>query len=236
MSIEILTVVDSVSLEKGVSKEVILDALELALASATKKKYAEDAEFRVAIDRQTGEYETYRTWRVIDPEELEEEQNPDAEWTVEQAHETDPNLNLGDTYEVHVDSVEFGRIAAQTAKQVIVQKVREAERAQVIEAYLPRVGELVSGTVKKVTREAVICDLGNNAEALLSRENLIPRETFRVGDRLRALPKRHLAEPPTYMWRAIRSSMTPEILLSVASINPSRPSSSSLFSNCRTGT
>jgi N utilization substance protein A len=187
MSIEILTVVDSVSLEKGVSKDVIIDALELALASATKKKHADDAEFRVAINRETGEYDTYRTWRVIDPEELEEEQNPDAEWTVEEAHETDPNLKLGDVYEIPVDSVEFGRIAAQTAKQVIVQKVREAERAQVIEAYLPRVGELVSGTVKKVTREAVICDLGNNAEALLSRDNLIPRETFRVGDRLRAL-------------------------------------------------
>ena len=187
MSIEILTVVDSVSLEKGVSKDVIIDALELALASATKKKHVDDAEFRVAINRETGEYDTYRTWRVIDPEELEEEQNLDAEWTVEEAHKTDPNLKLGDVYEIPVDSVEFGRIAAQTAKQVIVQKVREAERAQVIEAYLPRVGELVSGTVKKVTREAVICDLGNNAEALLSRDNLIPRETFRVGDRLRAL-------------------------------------------------
>ena len=107
--------------------------------------------------------------------------------TLEEAHAKDPNLNLGDRYEIPVESVEFGRIAAQTAKQVIVQKVREAERAQVVEAYLPRVGQLVSGTVKKVTRESVIVDLGNNAEALLGRENLIPRETFRVSDRLRAL-------------------------------------------------
>jgi len=190
MSKEILMVVESVSLEKGVPKEVIIDALEHALAMATKKRYPqENPEFRVSINRDTGEYSTFRTWKVVDFAALPEgeEPNPDAQLTIEQAHEKDPNLQLGDVYEIPVESVEFGRIAAQTAKQVIVQKVREAERAQVVEAYLPRVNQLVSGTVKKVTRESVIVDLGNNAEALLGRENLIPRETFRVGDRLRAL-------------------------------------------------
>jgi N utilization substance protein A len=126
---------------------------------------------------------------VADPEALEEEEewNPAAQLTVEEAQERDANLQLGDVIEEPVESVGFGRIAAQTAKQVIVQKVREAERAQVVEAYLPRVGELVNGTVKKLGRDSVIVDLGNNAEGLLTREHLIPRETFRVGDRLRAL-------------------------------------------------
>ena len=190
MSKDILPVVESVSHEKGVSKEVIFEAIEVALATATKKKYQEDAEFRVSIGRETGEYETFRRWEVIDPErELEEGEmdNPDAELTPEQAKEKDPSLEIGDFFEIPVESVEFGRIAAQTAKQVIFQKVREAERAQVIDEYLPRVNELVSGTVKKTSRDSVIADLGNNAEAILTREHLIPRETFRVGDRLRAL-------------------------------------------------
>jgi N utilization substance protein A len=186
MSKEILQVVESVSNEKGVPKEVIFDALEHALASATKKRYQENAEFRVAIDRESGEYSTFRRWQVVDPATVEEF-NPDAAFTPEQAREKDPQLQIGDFYEIPVASVEFGRIAAQTAKQVIVQKVREAERAQVVSEYLPKVGELVAGSVKKVTRDAVIVDLGNNAEALLGRESLIPRETFRVGDRLRAL-------------------------------------------------
>jgi len=186
MSKEMLLVVETVSHEKGVSKEVIFDAVEVALATATKKRYEENAEFRVAIDRESGEYETFRVWTVTDMEE-EEEPNPAAQLSLEEAQEKDSDLKLGDTIEQHVDSVEFGRIAAQTAKQVIVQKVREAERAQVVEEYLPRVGELVSGTVKKLGRDNVIVDLGNNAEGLLTREHLIPREIFRVGDRLRAL-------------------------------------------------
>ena len=199
---EVLQVVESVSNEKGVSEEVIFDAIESALAMVTKRKHREfvvgedgrrrevDAEFRVSIDRKSGNYETFRRWEVIDPaRELgeEEEPNPDAELTPEEAKEKDPALAIGDFFEVPVDSVDFGRIAAQTAKQVIVQKVRDAERAQVIEMYAPRVGDLVSGSVKKTTRENVIVDLGNNAEAILTRENLIPRDTFRVGDRVRAL-------------------------------------------------
>ena len=185
MSKEILLVVESVSNEKGVSEEIIFEALELALATATKKRYDEEVELRVAIDRTSGEYDTFRYWDVIaDDEEME---FPEAQLTVEQAKEKDPALEVGGRYEIPVQSVEFGRIAAQTAKQVIVQKVREAERAQVVDAYRNRVGELVNGQVKKVTREAVIIDLGNNAEAILPREVWVPRETFRIGDRLRAL-------------------------------------------------
>ena len=186
MTKEMLLVVETVSHEKGVAKEVIFDAVEVALATATKKRYEENAEFRVAIDRESGEYDTFRVWTVTDMEE-EEEPNPAAQLSLEEAQAKDPKLQIGDTIEQPVDSVEFGRIAAQTAKQVIVQKVREAERAQVVEEYLPRVGELVSGTVKKLGRDNVIVDLGNNAEGLLTREHLIPREIFRVGDRLRAL-------------------------------------------------
>lgn len=185
MSKEILLVVESVSNEKGVSEDVIIEALELALATATKKRYDEEVELRVAIDKETGEYDTFRYWDVLaDDEEIE---FPGYQLTVSEAKEKDPSLEAGGRYEIPVESVEFGRIAAQTAKQVIVQKVREAERAQVVDAYRSRVGELVNGQVKKVTREAVIVDLGNNAEAILPREEWIPRETFRIGDRLRAL-------------------------------------------------
>ena len=185
MSKEILLVVESVSNEKGVSEDIIFEALELALATATKKRYEEEAELRVSIDKTSGEYETFRYWDVLpDEEEIE---FPACQLTVAEAKEKDPTLEAGGRYEIPVESVEFGRIAAQTAKQVIVQKVREAERAQVVDAYRGRVNELVNGQVKKVTREAVIVDLGNNAEAILPREEWIPRETFRVGDRLRGL-------------------------------------------------
>jgi len=173
MSKEILLVVDSVSNEKGVSKDIIFDALELALATATKKRYGDDAELRVKIDQESGEYETYRRWLLI--EDDAEMEFPSAQMTVSAAQIDEPNLQVGDYVEELVDSVAFGRIAAQTAKQVIVQKVREAERAQIVDAYRSRVGELVSGQVKKVTREAVIVDLGNNAEALLPRDEWIPR-------------------------------------------------------------
>jgi N utilization substance protein A len=185
MNSEILQVVDSVSHEKGVPQDVIFEALELALATATKKRYAEDAEIRVAIDRGTGEYESFRRWKVLEPDE--EMEAPDRELTVEQAQAQKPDVVAGDYIEEPIESVEFGRIAAQTAKQVIVQKVREAERAQVVDAFAPRIHELVGGTVKKVTRDHVIVDLGSNAEAVLPREDMIPREAFRVGDRLRAM-------------------------------------------------
>lgn len=185
MSKEILLVADAVSNEKGVGKEVIFEAIELALATATKKRYEdEDSTIRVNIDRKSGTYETFRSWLVVSNDVVP---GLGTELTLEEAHEIDLNLKPGDIYELAVDNIEFGRIAAQAAKQIIVQKVREAERQKVIEEYLDKVGELVSGTVKKVTRDNLIIDLGNNAEGLLPREQLIPREVFRMGDRVRAV-------------------------------------------------
>jgi len=184
MNKEILLVVEAVSNEKDVPKSVIFEAIELALATATKKRYDEDADIRVVIDRATGGYETFRTWQVVADDQMA---LLGTELTLEEAHEKNPALVAGDVHEEQVESIGFGRIAAQTAKQVIVQKVREAERAKVVDEYLSRVGELVSGTVKKVTRDSVIVDLGNNAEALLNRDQLIGRETFRMGDRMRAI-------------------------------------------------
>ncbi len=185
MSKEILMVADAVSNEKGVSRNVIFGAIESALAAATKKLYDdEEIECRVSVNRDTGDYETFRVWTVVDEEEYLEE---GFQLTLEQANGKDRSLVIGDTWEEKIDNLEFGRIAAQTAKQVIVQKVREAEREIVISEYEDRVGELVAGTVKKVTRDSIIVDLGKNAEALLPRDQMIPRETFRIGDRMRAL-------------------------------------------------
>ncbi|EMH77613.1 transcription termination factor NusA domain containing protein [Entamoeba histolytica HM-1:IMSS-B] len=171
MSKEVLLVVESVSNEKGVPPGVIFEALELALATATKKRYEEDVDLRVSINRHNGSYETFRRWTVVEDEDY---QLPDSHLTVEDAQEEHPGVKAGEVIEEKIESIEFGRIAAQTAKQVIVQK---------------KVGEIISGTVKKVTRDSVIVDLGNNAEALLPREHIIPRETFRMGVRLRALLK-----------------------------------------------
>ena len=186
MSKEVLLVVESVSNEKGVPASVIFEALELALATATKKRFEDEVDLRVEINRHTGSYETFRRWTVVEENDLDD---PAIETWPSKVAETHPGANVGDVVEEKIDSIEFGRIAAQTAKQVIVQKVREAERAQVVDAYRERLGEIISGTVKKVTRDNVIVDLGNNAEALLAREDIISRETFRVGVRLRALLK-----------------------------------------------
>lgn len=184
MKKEILLVADAVSNEKGVDREVIFEAIELALATATKKRYEEESDIAVKIDRRTGEYITERRWLVVDDDTVAE---LGTQLTTEEARDIDPNLKVGDTHVEVVENVEFGRIAAQTAKQVIVQKVREAERAQIVNEYRDRVGELVSGTVKKVTRDNIIVDLGNNAEGLLPREELVGREIFRMNDRVRAV-------------------------------------------------
>ncbi|MGB0467393.1 MAG: transcription termination factor NusA [Pontibacterium sp.] len=184
MTKEILLVAEAVSNEKDVPKEVIFEAIEVALAAATKKRYDEESDVRVEIDRTSGDYTTFRTWLVVDNDAVPA---LGTELTLEEAVELDVNLQPGDTYEEQVESVKFGRIAAQTAKQVIVQKVREAERAKVVELYRDRIGELLSGSVKKVTRDNIIVDLGNNAEAMLPRDQLIQREAFRMGDRIRAI-------------------------------------------------
>jgi N utilization substance protein A len=187
MSKEILLVVDAVSNEKDVPKDVIFEAMEAALASATRKKYGGDIEARVAIDRETGEYATFRRWEIVPDTDGEALEAPERMITLSAAKELEPELDLGDFIEEPIESVLFGRIAAQTAKQVIVQKVREAERAKVVELFKEREGELVTGIVKKAERGTIVLDLGNNAEALVPRDQVIPRENVRPGDRLRGL-------------------------------------------------
>jgi len=209
---EILTVVDVVSNEKGVSKEIIFDALEAAIASATKKRNELDIDVRVAIDRLTGEQEAFRRWQVVDrpflkaqmeaahaaahegeddvpvldiDEQALELESEDRQVWVDDPRARDLNLQVGEYIEESMPITEFGRIAAQTAKQVIVQKVREAERAQVYDAFADRVGELLTGVVKRVERGNVYIDLGGNAEGFIPKEHMIPREAVRPGDRLR---------------------------------------------------
>lgn len=207
MNKEILMVVEAVSNEKGVSRDVIFEAIEQALATATKKRYDEDANIRVVIDRDTGDYESFRWWEVMDDDTLAE---LGTQFTLEEAHEKDPALKAGDVFEEQVENIGFGRIAAQTAKQVIVQKVRDAERALVVEQYRDQVGSLISGTVKKVTRENIIVDLGNNAEAVMPREELVGREVFRINDRVRAILKEINSEsrgPQLYLSRKCKEML-----------------------------
>ena len=173
MNKEILMVVDAVSNEKGVDKEIIFEALEAALASATRKKYGEDIDVRVAINRKTGDYDTFRRWKVFADDSTELEL-PEQELRLDDAIDIDADAEIGGYVEEPIESVAFGRIAAQTAKQVIVQKVREAERAQVVEQYKDRVGKLVSGIVKRVDRNGIFVDLGGNAEGFIPREGHDP--------------------------------------------------------------
>ncbi|MDX1303279.1 transcription termination factor NusA [Photobacterium sp.] len=182
MNKEILAVVEAVSNEKAVPRERIFEALEIALATATKKKSEAEIDVRVAIDRKTGSFETFRRWKAV-----EEVTQPTLEITLEAAQFDDETVELGDYVEDEIESVTFDRITTQTAKQVIVQKVREAERAQVVEQFMDNEGELITGIVKKVNRDAIIIDLGNNAEAVIQRDDQLPRENFRPGDRIRGL-------------------------------------------------
>ena len=177
-------VAEAVSNEKGVDREIIFDAMEEALATATKKRFEEMANVRVSIDRSTGDYKSFRWWDVVADDVLAE---LGTQFTTEEAKEKDPNLAVGDVYEEQVENETFGRIAAQLAKQVIVQRVRDAERELVINRYRHRVGDLINGTVKKVTRDHIIVDFGDNAEGLLPREELVGREIFRVNDRTRTI-------------------------------------------------
>jgi len=199
---EILLVAETVSNEKGVDPDIIFQAMEAALASATRRKYTAEIEVRVAIDRETGHYDTFRCWEVVEPGDngLEE---PARQISLEAAQLDEPEIALGERVEEQIDSIEFGRIAAQTAKQVIVQKVREAERGKIIEAYRDREGELVMGVVKRIERGNVYLDLGNNAEGFISRENMIPREAVRPGDRLRG-----------YLFQVGSENRGPQLLIS----------------------
>lgn len=208
MKKEILLVADAVSNEKGVDQEVIFQAIELALATATKKRYDEDSDIQVTIDRKSGDYVTVRRWTVVDDDTLAE---LGTQLTTEEAAEVNSSLKVGDVHEEVVENAEFGRIAAQTAKQVIVQKVREAERAQIVEQYQGQVGQLISGTVKKVTRDNIIVDLGNNAEGLLPREELVGREVFRMNDRVRSLlmaVRPEIRGPQLFLSRASAQMLT----------------------------
>ncbi|HEX9140561.1 MAG TPA: transcription termination factor NusA [Steroidobacteraceae bacterium] len=194
MNKEILMVVDAVSNEKGVDKEIIFEALEAALASATRKKHSELWDVRVAINRKSGDYSTFRRWKVF-ADDSREIENPDAELRLEDGLELDANTAPGQYVEEPMESVGFGRIAAQQAKQVIVQKVREAERAQVVEQYKDRTGQLVSGVVKRIDRNGIYVDLGANAEGYVPRSDMIPREQLKPQDRVKAFLREVRAEP-----------------------------------------
>ncbi|MGL9774087.1 MAG: transcription termination factor NusA [Sodalis sp. (in: enterobacteria)] len=182
MNKEILAVVEAVSNEKAVPREKIFEALETALATATKKKYEQEIEVRVSIDRKSGDFDTFRRWLIVD-----EVTQPTREITLDAAQFDDPTAQLGGYIEDEIESVVFDRITTQTAKQVIVQKVREAERAMVVDQFRSHEGEIVTGVVKKVNRDSISLDLGSNAEAVIGREDMLPRENFRPGDRIRGV-------------------------------------------------
>ncbi len=190
---EILQVVEAVSNEKGLTRETIFEAIEAALASAARRRNPEDIDVRVAIDRSSGDYEAFRRWEVIpdegetvgeDEEEVELE-SEDRQIRLSDAHKHDADLAVGDFIEEPMEPPEFGRIAAQAAKQVIVQRVRQAERAQVVEAYEDRVGDLISGQIKRMEKGGIMLDLGENAEAFIPSRHTIPGETARINDRVR---------------------------------------------------
>jgi N utilization substance protein A len=188
MNKEILMVVDAVSNEKGVDKEIIFEALEAALAAATRKKHGEEWDVRVAINRKTGDYDTFRRWKVFADDSTELE-TPDRELRLEDGLDIDKDAEPGGYVEQPMESVAFGRIAAMQAKQVMVQKVREAERAQVVDLFKDRVNTLVSGVVKRVDRNGIFVDLGSNAEGYISRSDMIPREALKPQDRVKAFLK-----------------------------------------------
>ncbi|NIG98257.1 MAG: transcription termination/antitermination protein NusA [Serratia symbiotica] len=205
MNKEILAVVEAVSNEKSLPREKIFEALETALATATKKKYEQEIDVRVSIDRKTGDFDTFRRWVVVD-----EVTQPTREITLEAAQYEEPDTELGGYIEDLIDSVTFDRITTQTAKQVIVQKVREAERAMVVDAFREHEGEIVTGVVKKVNRDSIALDLGSNAEAVIGREDMLPRENFRPGDRIRGVL--YAVRPEARGAQLLVSRSSPEIL------------------------
>ncbi|MDX9989085.1 MAG: transcription termination/antitermination protein NusA [Pseudomonadota bacterium] len=188
MNKEILHVVDAVSNEKNVTKDLIFQAVETALAMATRKRYGMGMDVRVSVNRQTGDYDTFRRWKVMDDEDPEFE-TPERQILISYAKDRGLDVEIGTYIEEPIASVDFGRIAAQTAKQVIVAKVREAEREKVVSAYRDRVGQLVMGVVKRADRKGVVIDLGENAEAFIPREEMIPGDNLHTGARVRGLLK-----------------------------------------------
>ncbi|MDE2287737.1 MAG: transcription termination/antitermination protein NusA [Burkholderiales bacterium] len=200
MSREVLLLVDALAREKNVNKDVVFAALEAALASATKKRYQEDADIRVAIDRESGEHESFRRWLVV-PDEAGL-QEPDRQILLFEAREQIPDIEVDDYIEEPVESIEFGRIGAQAAKQVILQRIRDAEREQILNDFLERGEKIMTGTVKRIDKGNLIVESGR-VEALLRRDQLIPKENLRVGDRARA-----------YIVKVDRTARGPQIELS----------------------
>ena len=199
MSREILLLVDVLAREKNVTKEIVFCALELALASATKKRVDDDADVRVVVNRETGDFETYRRWEVV----------ADADYLIEavqiplsDAQKQDPEVEVGDYLEEELEPIDFGRIGAQAAKQVILQKIRDAERDQILNDFLERKEHLVTGTIKRMERGNAIVEAGK-VEALLPRDQMIPRENLRVGDRVKA-----------FLLRVDRQARGPQLILS----------------------
>ena len=188
---EILLVVDVFSNEKDIDKEIIFQAVESALEAATAKRYGNQIRARVDINRKTGDYITYRRWEVVEANDEYEDglEFPESQILLEEARKENPAIEVGDFVEEQIESVEFGRIAAQTAKQVIIHKVREAERQKIVEAYKDRVGELITGIVKRIEKGSIYLDLGGHVEAYIAREDMIPRESVRIGDRVRGYLK-----------------------------------------------
>lgn len=197
MSREVLLLVDALAHEKNVPKEVVFTALESALASATKKKHHDDADIRVQIDRETGDYSTFRRWQYVDYDLLE-----NSAYQIDEESEHAKGLNIGDYYEIPLESIEFGRIGAQAAKQVILQKIREAEREQILTDFLARDEKLVTGVIKRIEKGNAIIEVGR-VEAVLPRENMIPKENLRNGDRVRA-----------YLTNVARTGRGPQLVLS----------------------
>ena len=200
MSREVLLLVDALAREKNVDKEIVFGALESALASATKKRFSdEEADVRVSINRQTGEYESFRCWQVMDDETFE---TPELHIKLEEAQKRDPEIQMDEFIEEPLENIDFGRIGAQAAKQVIFQKIRDAEREQILADFMERNEHLVSGTIKRIERGNAIVEFGK-IEALLPRDQMIPKENLRVGDRVRA-----------YLLRVDRTVRGPQIILS----------------------
>ncbi len=200
MSREVLLLVDALAREKNVDKEIVFGALESALASATKKRFLdEEADVRVSIDRQSGEYESFRRWQVMDDETFE---TPELHIKLEEAQKRAPQIQLEEFIEEPLENIDFGRIGAQAAKQVIFQKIRDAEREQILADFMERGEHLVSGTIKRIERGNAIVEFGK-IEALLPRDQMVPKENLRVGDRVRA-----------YLLRVDRTVRGPQIILS----------------------
>src|SRR5699024_2141168 len=184
---EILLVAETVSNEKGISRDEIFAALESALAVAARRTFSIDVDLRIEIDRTTGNFRTFRRWTVVDDNLPQEEQAPTRQITLSAARIDDPEIEVGAIIEEEIENIVFARTDAQSAKQVITQKIRVAERHHIARQYEDRIGELIRGTVKRIDRGNLFIDLGDNSEALLPKENTIPREMFRVGDTLRAV-------------------------------------------------